>query len=163
MATPLGGPSQIIVKARNNSATIDIQAGDVVELVTTTYDTDQVEPILYVVQATAATGEGPIGVAQEMMRKGTAAGKGEYGNVVIFGLVKARCSSSAPGAVAAGEIVVGGGSGADQLGLIQDDARVGGATMGVALQAGAMASAGATESLTWVFLNGISNRSFGGG
>lgn len=189
MTTPLGGPSQIIVKGRHNAANDSaggrpIRAGDAVVLVGTAYDTDQGEPIFLVDHLAGSTNKtkflgialnaAPTGGSQGGGGAGT--GAGGYTHVCVFGLVQARVVSGGSGAIAAGEEVVAVGStggfqnsyGTYGIRGLLADANVMGTTTdtavvaGIAVQAGDWGTVSGTQNLTWVFVNGIGRHGFGG-
>ena len=164
MATPLGGPSQIVVKCRNNDDYdgVDILPGDAVSLLTTSYDTETGEPIFWITKSdtTAASASNFLGIALSRASKGLAGSTGTggsleptggshgrgYCHVCVFGLVPAKVASHGTGSVAAGEAVYaiashGGAAysdGASGRGVLYDNALLasGAVVAGMAPQSG---------------------------
>lgn len=180
MTTPLGGPSQIVVKCRNWDGTggNNIVRGDAVELVGHVYDTDQGEPILYAKKAPSSSSGKFLGIALSDAPKGLSAnpdagdgsgtGAGDYFHVCVFGLVQAKVTTIGSGAIVPGEAVVAGLQptlmGAGSAGVLGDTAGSGSNTVvGIALETGKWSSVATADDLTWVFINGIQpSASFGG-
>ena len=132
MGTALGGPGQVIVKCRNNDeyGGVNIEKGDAVSLVTTTFDTNTGEAVLFVTAmkggATNPNTANFLGIALGNARKGpvgtiTDAGSGtlstavsgtgaldlrEYVDVCVFGLCEAKVASAGGLDVLVGEHLV---------------------------------------------------------
>ena len=102
MATGLGPGSGVALRqtVRNNSTTVDIEKGAVVEIVNNAIGVlGTGDAILLGVQTAAAPSVKAIGVAEQLIRKGSAAGEGEWGHTVMLGVVEALAGA----AVAAGD------------------------------------------------------------
>ena len=121
MMTPLGGPSQVIVKCRNHHDYdgFDIEPGDAVSVINTSYDTETGEPVIWVESTTYLNKDRFIGIALNRSSKGAAGSTGTSGsleptggshergylNVCTFGLVQAKVAINGLALVTAGDIV----------------------------------------------------------
>ncbi len=155
MTTGLGYGSGLVLRqtVRNNSATVAISVGQVVKIIDSGIGASGVgDEVLLAEVATVADEPGRIGIAESDMGVSGAAGEGEWGHVITFGLTKVLASAAL---LEAGDAIA-----VDALGVIDQAAGAqvtAGDAVGIALQGN-----GSLSVLVTAFVNFLSRGSDSG-